>query len=295
MVSMSPLKLRAARRLAVAAVTVVVVVVVHAAPASAVDTGFSRARFSNPARIVNRLLPLIPGTQLVLEGTADIGNGLLPHRVVFVVTDVTKVVNGVRSLAVWDRDFNNGVHVENEVAFFAQDDAGNVWNLGEYPEEYEGGAFVGAPQTWLSGIQGAQAGIHMLANPTVGATYIQGYAPEIDFLAEAKVLRTGQQICGPARCYYGVVVIDEFSSLEPEGGHVLKYHAPGIGIVKVEPRGDPDAETLDLVQATRLDQTRMAQARNAVLNLDTRAYTFAADVWQNTPPARVTPDWANAR
>jgi hypothetical protein len=104
--------------------------------------------FSQSTVIDNQRLPLIPGTQLTLRGLADRGNGLVDHRVVLIVTDVTKVVNGVRALVVWDRDFSAGQIAEVELALQAQDDDGNVWNLGEYPEEFENGQFVGAPSTW---------------------------------------------------------------------------------------------------------------------------------------------------
>src|SRR5437588_6495088 len=116
-----------------AAACVMGVVAVQAGPALAVSTeGFAQARFSHPARITNTFLPLIPGSQLVLEGKANGGGSLLPHRVVFTVSDVTKVVNGVRTLAVWERDFTNGKLVEEEIAFFAQDDTRRVCNLRDY-------------------------------------------------------------------------------------------------------------------------------------------------------------------
>ena len=67
---------------------------------------------------------------LVLEGQASRGGGGAPHRVTFIVTDLTKVINGVRTVVVWDRDVSNGQLVESELAFFAQDNVGRVWNLG---------------------------------------------------------------------------------------------------------------------------------------------------------------------
>ena len=113
---------------------------------------FSPRKFSNPTRIDNNWLPLIPGTQVTLEGQADRGGGARPHRVVFTVTDLTKVIDGVRTVVIWDRDIVEGQIAESELAFFAQDMHGNVWNLGEYPEEFEDGQFSGAPSTWISGV-----------------------------------------------------------------------------------------------------------------------------------------------
>ena len=94
------------------------------------------------------------GHQLVMVGTANRGQGQGAHRVVFTVTDIAKEIDGVRSLVVWDRDFQDGALVEAELSFWAQDDDGNVWNMGEYPEEWEDGELAGAPSTWLTGPSG---------------------------------------------------------------------------------------------------------------------------------------------
>ena len=80
------------------------------------------------------------------------------YRVVFTVTDLTKVIAGVRTVVIWDQDFNDGELIEAEIAFFAQDTEGHVWHFGQYPEEYEDGELDKAP-AWLHGLQGATAGI----------------------------------------------------------------------------------------------------------------------------------------
>src|SRR5262245_45893820 len=82
-------------------------------------TPFNPNNFTTPTTIDNPWLPLVPGTQLVLEGRANRGGGSLPHQVVFTVTDLTKVIAGVPSVVVWDRDFQEGQIVAAELAFFA--------------------------------------------------------------------------------------------------------------------------------------------------------------------------------
>ena len=107
----------------------------------------------------------MPGTQFVFEGSAIVDEGgRNSRRVVTTVTDLSKVIDGVRTLVVWERDYTAGQLSEPELAFFAQDNAGNVWLVGEYPEEYEDGKFDKAP-AWISGQKGARAGIAMLAEP----------------------------------------------------------------------------------------------------------------------------------
>jgi hypothetical protein len=207
--------------------------------------------------------------------------------VVFTVTDMVKQVDGIDTVVVWDRDFQDGALAEAELSLWAQDDAGNVWNLGEYPEEWENGALAGAPSTWLTGRQQAIAGIHMLADPVPGGpAYVQGRAPRIDFFDKAKVVKADQRTCGPTGCFKGVLVTNEWAPLnQPEDGHQLKFSAPGVGVVRIEPLGGVEQETLVLTKDNTLTDAERAEARAKVVTLDTRAYNLAKDIWQGTPPA----------
>ncbi len=256
---------------------------------------FDPNNFTNPTKIDNQWLPLVPGTVLVLQGQANRGGGMRPHQVMFTVTDLTKVINGVRTIVVWDTDVNFarggvGQLVESELAFFAQDNDGSVWNLGEYPEEFdEEGEFLGAPNTWIAGLAGAQAGVHMLAKPRVGGPrYLQGFAPKIEFLDIAKVFNTGRMVCVPVDCYKNVVVTVETSPLDRSGGHQRKYHAPRVGIVKVDAVGDPEGETLVLVEMRTLNPDQLEDVREKALELDNRGYQVSPDLYGQTPPAEHT-------
>jgi hypothetical protein len=248
-------------------------------------TEFAARNFPDRPRIDNRYLPALPGTRYVFEGTANTDEGIIQRRVVTTVTDMTKVVNGVRTVVIWDRDFNNGELAEEELAFWAQDRHGNVWNLGEYPEEYEDGEFVGAPSTWIAGEDRARAGIIMLAQPQVGALYLQGFAPAAEFFDCAEVVRRGVRICTPLDCYDRVLVVDESSPLEPDSGVQRKFHAPDVGVVRITAIGDPEAETLTLTRVTKLGPEGLEAARQAVRRLERRAYRISR-VYQATEPAR---------
>lgn len=129
---------------------------------------FDPANFDQPTEIDNRWFPLTPGTQFTYQGSSIVDEAREPHRVVFTVTDLTKVVDGVRALVAWDRDYASGELQETELAFFAQDNDGNVWHLGQYPEEYEGGKLVNAP-AWIAGLKGARPGVTVKAEPQPGA------------------------------------------------------------------------------------------------------------------------------
>jgi hypothetical protein len=249
---------------------------------------FAQAEFPPNPVIDNTWLPLRPGMRLTLEGRANRGGGPLPHTVSFTTTDITKVINGVNTLVVWDVDINEGELAETELAFFAQDTNGNVWNLGEYPEEYDGGDFVGAPSTWISGIDDAEGGIHMLAQPQVGQQWLQGWVPSIEFLDCARVYTIRHQVCVPFNCYSPYLRTHERSPLDPAGGIQTKFHAKGVGIVQVGALDDPEGETLVLTDAAMLGPAAMMDARVAAMDLDERGY-FTSSVYARTPRAQLPP------
>jgi hypothetical protein len=252
---------------------------------------FERARFDKSStHIDNKYLPLKPGSKLIYKGSA-IPEGektRVKRRVVSTVTDLSKWIDGVRTLVIWERDYTAGKLGESEIAFFAQDKAGNVWLLGEYPEEYENRKFVDAP-TWISGQKGAHAGIAMLANPKVGSPdYAQGFAPPpVEFVDRARVYKKGQKTCVPVKCYKNVLVIEEFEKGVPGVFH-LKYYAPKVGLVKVGWRGakEEEKETLALVKRQQLSSKALASARKTALKLDNRAYERSGEVYGKTPPAK---------
>ena len=216
-----------------------------------------------------------------IEGTEAVG-----HRLVSTVTDLTKTIDGVRTVVVWDRDFSAGELVEAEIAFFAQDDAGNVWELGEHPEAYEDGKIVESP-TWIQGIDRAQAGISMKAAPRPGTpSYSLGLGPAVGFTDRARVLKVGDRTCIPSRCFSGVLLVDEFNPDQP-GKHQLKYYAPGVGNVRVGWSGanEDSKETLVLVALERLGARAMAKARREALKLEASAYRTSKSIYGRTAPS----------
>lgn len=245
---------------------------------------FDPAKFPASARIDNEFLPMLPGTQLVFEGKANRGQGRKVHQVVFTVTDLTKVIDGVRTVVIWDQDINQGELQESEIAFNAQDADGNVWLMGEFPAEYEDGEFKRAPDTWVTGVAKAKAGILMRADPRPGtSSYLQGLAPAIEFEDRAKVARTGGRSCVPADCYDDVLLIREWNPLEPQEGFQLKYYAPGVGNIQVGAQGGKEKEVLVLTRVRQLDEAELSAARAAALELEAHAYEDSL-VYRNTAP-----------
>jgi len=250
------------------------------------EKDFDADNFPGAPKVDNRWYPLTPGTQYIFEGEANRGKGTRPHQVVFTVTDLVKMINGVPTIVLWDRDINEGELQEAELAFQSQDNDGNVWLLGEYPEEYEDGKFKGAEDTWIAGLEGAKPGVLMRADPRPGtSSYLQGLAPEIEFQDRAKVSKSGLRTCVPVQCYDDVLLIDEWNPLEPEDGHQLKYFANGVGNVRVGAVDDPEAEKLVLAKIIHLDETELAKARSEALKLERHAFEVSAKLYGRTPPA----------
>jgi hypothetical protein len=243
-------------------------------------------KFDRSTNIDNEWFPLKPGTQYVYEGFSVEGSERIPHRIVFIVTDLTKVINGVRSVVIFDRDFSENLMEEAELTFFAQDNDGNVWHLGQYRETYDETEFVGS-RVWLVGNpEGARAGIMMQAEPRLGTpSYSQGYAPPpFNWTDRARVIELGQKTSVPFGSYKDVLVTEEFNQEEPNAFQ-LKFYARGVGNVLVGWRGaDAQQEALELVDIVQLDPKALAEARAEALELETRAYMYG-----QTPPAGYTP------
>jgi hypothetical protein len=256
----------------------------HSTIVSAKD--FSLSRFDDSTHVNNKWFPLEPGTQWIYEGSALDDEEHVARRVVSTVTDLTKEVAGLRTVVLWDRDYDDGELVETELAFFAQDTNGNVWLLGEYPEEWEDGEFDKAP-AWIEGQKGAKAGLAMKAQPRLGAPdFAQGFAPAPLYWDDrARVYRTGHRTCVPVDCYENVLVMEEFERRIP-GAFQLKYYAPGVGGVRVAWHGakEEEKEELVLTDLRHLTQESLVNVREEALALEKRAYEIS-EVYRATRPA----------
>lgn len=189
--------------------------------------------------IDNPYLPLEPGR--TWEYTAVSSEG--EERIVVTVLDETKVVDGVTATVVHDKvTEKDGTLVEDTYDWFAQDTKGNVWYLGEATKAYDGDK-VSTSGSWEAGVDGARAGLQMLAEPNVGGRYQQEYYEgEAEDIGE--VLATDESVTGPTGSYDRVVKTEDTTPLEPELVE-HKWYAPGVGIVQErDVRGGDEKVTL---------------------------------------------------
>jgi hypothetical protein len=200
---------------------------------------------SNFVKVVdNPYWPLKPGTAFHYVGT----RGKTPQTDDAVVTHQTKTILGITCTVVRDTVSEHGRPVERTFDYYAQDKDGNVWYLGEDSFELQNGHFAKASDSWLSGLNGAQPGIIMPADPETGDRYRQEYYPPGEALDEAHVLGVRGPVTVPYGTFEKSLVTSEFSPLEPQTEE--KYYVAGVGEV-LERVVKGHHEEFHLVRVTR--------------------------------------------
>ena len=176
--------------------------------------------------IDNPYWPMSPGSEWVYTETDTKGTR---ERVVVTVTDETKrIANGIEARVVRDVVSENGVPVEITDDCYAQDKDGNIWYLGEAVENYEDGELVDRAGSFEAGVDGAQAGIAMPANPEPGLSYRQEYY-EGEAEDRAVVITVGEeQVEVPFGHFTGVLMTRDLVPTEPKVQE-LKFYARGVG------------------------------------------------------------------
>jgi hypothetical protein len=176
--------------------------------------------------IDNQYFPLTPGTTFIHRGETE----GVPTRDVMTVTQETKEILGVTTTVVYHLSYENRVLVEETFDWFAQDVDGNVWYFGEDTKELdENGNVVSTEGSWEAGVDGAEPGIIMLADPKKGDKYRQELAPDV---AEdmAQVIGFEDSLCVRYGCFEDVLVTKEWSPLE-KGVVEYKYYAKDVGFI----------------------------------------------------------------
>jgi membrane-associated phospholipid phosphatase len=178
------------------------------------------------AEIDNPYWPMAPGSKWTYRETDRDGG---KQRIEVTVTDRGKQILGIDATVVHDVVTEDGELVEDTYDWYAQDQWGNVWYLGEDTKEFEGGKVVSTDGSWEAGVDGAQAGVIMPGEPEAGMDYRQEYyAGEAEDNGE--ILSLDETADVPFGSFDNVLKTKDTSALEPT---VLehKYYARGIGPV----------------------------------------------------------------
>jgi hypothetical protein len=165
-----------------------------------------------------------------------------------VVTDTTKVIQGITATVVHDVLRSHGVIVEKTDDWYAIDDLGDVWYLGEATATYDAsGTVISTEGSWEAGVDGAVAGIIMPADPVPTDAFRQefyrGHAED-----QAWIVERGGAVTLPYGTLHHVLRSMEWTRLEADVV-TTKLYAPGFGIVK-ELDLSGGQEVLELVRYT---------------------------------------------
>jgi len=181
------------------------------------------ARFTT--RIDNPFLPLLPGASWLYEAVTEDGD---TERIEVTVTEDRRTILGVQTVVVHDVVSIEDEIIEDTYDWFAQDDAGNVWYFGEDSTEYDEGE-ASTAGSWEAGVDGAQPGIVMLADPEVGTAYREEF-----YRGEAEDMAQVVAVDGSAETPLGgfdqLVVTINWTPLEPDVVE-RKFYASGVGVV----------------------------------------------------------------
>ncbi|MEQ6901362.1 hypothetical protein [Nocardioides sp. YIM 152588] len=174
----------------------------------------------------NPWFPLRPGTRWVLEGR-DEGHRLIQRTT---VTHRHRMVAGIRARVVRDVVRRaDGSIAELTRDWYAVDDRGTVWYLGEATATYDRhGDLEDRDGSWEAGVDGAVAGRIMPAHPRVTTAYRQEYW-EGEAEDQAWTVQRGARISTPAAEGRGLRSL-EWTRLEPRVVS-QKLYLRGYGLV----------------------------------------------------------------
>ena len=200
---------------------------------------FTAAKFANPTMIDNPYFTLPVGSTRTYMSITDEGT----ERIVIGVLNDTREVMGVTCRVVRDRVFLDDVLIEDTHDWFAQDDIGNVWYMGEEVDNYnydmDGGLIdITHEGAWEAGkdVAGlgtlARPGYQMKAAPMPGDVYHQEYYPgEAEDMGEVIALTAPVTLADGTE--YQCLQTRDFSALDSGPGE-FKYYAPGFGVILEE-------------------------------------------------------------
>ena len=177
----------------------------------------------------NSYFILKPGYQVTLEGEED-GEEL---QLVMTVLDETKIVNGIETRVVEEKETEGSKLVEISRNYFALcKPTNNAIYFGEDVDIYEDGEIVSHEGAWLAGQNGSKAGMIMPEKVEVGLKYYQEIAPGV---AEdrAEIVSVNDTLNTPAGTFDQVLQTEETNPLKPDEKE-FKFYAPGIGLIQEE-------------------------------------------------------------
>lgn len=243
---------------------------------------FDPARFVDPTTSTNPYHPLKPGTQWVRGGSTLVGEREVPHGIITTMTDVVRMIDGVPAVAMLDESTDSGEVAQVGMDYMALDEDGNVWILGGYTEEYEGGEYTNTESAWLGQGDGQRVGVLTPGAVTMQtAPWCIAQAPE-EAASMGVPIELAASVCVAFGCFEDVHVIQEGEVGAPDNEH--KFYAPGVGVIKNVPLdASLHKDRFELQNFLELTPDGLAEASRTVLDLEAHACATAPDVYGDSP------------
>jgi hypothetical protein len=173
----------------------------------------------------NEFFVLEPGYQLELASEDS--------RLTITVLDETKLIGGVTTRVVEERELKDGKLIELSRNYFAIDPVTkDVFYFGEDVDTYKKGRLSGHPGVWYDGIDGARAGLAVPGAPRVGMRYYQEIAPGVA-MDRAEIVQIAAKLKTPAGVFQHCLETHESTGLDKQESE-SKVYAPGIGLIQDE-------------------------------------------------------------
>jgi hypothetical protein len=154
------------------------------------------------------------------------------------VTNQKKVILGITTTVVNDVATHDGTVLEKTFDSYAQDKQGTVWYLGEDTTHFLPNGKADTSGSFVAGVDGAQPGIIMEANPQIPDAYRQEcYAGQAEDTAWVVATRGSLRV--PFGMVRNVLTTLEATQIEP-GAFDQKVYGPGIGIVSEQSLTGPN-------------------------------------------------------
>jgi hypothetical protein len=170
----------------------------------------------------NTYFILEPGYRLTFEHGKD--------TLTITVLDETKIVDGVKTRIIEERETSGGQLAEVSRNYFVIDKTTHdLYYFGEDVDEYKNGKITGHEGAWLAGVNGARFGLMMPADPKVADKYYQEQAPKVA-MDRAEIISMTETAKVPAGTYGNVLHTRESSGIE--SGSEDKWYAPDVGLIK---------------------------------------------------------------
>jgi hypothetical protein len=149
----------------------------------------SAENFPSPLTSTNPYFPIIVDYQWTLEGEED----GVPVKLLMTVLDETRLIDGVTTRVVEEREWEDEELSEVSWNYFAETADGTVCYFGEDVDDIEEGEVFDHEGRWCAQDDPDvnKAGIIMPADPQPGLTFQNEDAPEAGALDEARIVGSG--------------------------------------------------------------------------------------------------------